>query len=123
MMVHPDGKCRIDTLKAQSELVVDVLGEQLKRCHVAAAFIVINRDAGWVNWKGEVEIGVMGPIAVALELPHARDLDCLPSTAGARRQVIGLVPVEVGGTFEGRPGDMEQPYPGEELALGARDIA
>jgi hypothetical protein len=123
VMVDPDGKCGVDTLKAQSELVADVLGGQAERRHVAAAFIVIDRDAGWVNWEGEVEIGVMGPLAVALELPHARDSDRLPWTARARRQVIGLVQVEVDGTFQGRLGEMEQPFPGEQLALGARDIA
>jgi hypothetical protein len=52
-----------------------IMGQELERRHVAATFVVIDWHARGVNGKGVVEIGIMRPFAVALELPHAGDID------------------------------------------------
>ncbi len=72
-MIHPHGKGGVDTLKPQPQLVPLVLEGEIKRSHVAAALIVINRHSGRGNREGEVEIGILRAFAVALELPHAGD--------------------------------------------------
>ena len=121
-MIHPHGKGGVDTLKPQPQLVPLVLEGEIKRSHVAAALIVINRHAGRINREGKVEIGILRAFAVALELPHARDAYGLAVPAVLRDQATRLVLVEVDGALEGRPGQVEQPVPREQLALGARDI-
>lgn len=84
-VVHPHGECRVDTLKAQPELMACIMGKEMESCHVAAAFVVIDWHARRVNWKRVVEIGIMGAFAVALELPHARDIDDAVPAAFLRR--------------------------------------
>ena len=122
-VVHPHGECRVNTLKAQPQLMACIMGQELERRHVAATFVVIDWHARGVNGKGVVVIGIMRSSAVALELPHARDIDDPMPAALVRRQVTGLPLVEVGGALEGRLGEMEEPFPREQATLGACDIA
>jgi hypothetical protein len=122
-VVHPHGECRVDTLKTQPQLVPCIMGEKLECRHVAATLVVIDWYAGGINGKGVVVVGIMRSLAVALELPHARDIDDPMPAALLRRQVTGLPLVEVGGALEGRLGQMEEPFPREQAALGAVDIA
>ena len=83
-MIHPHGKGGVNALEPQPQLVAPVLGDKIKRSHVAAALIVINRHSGRVNREGEVEIGILRAFAVALELPHARNTYGLATPAVLR---------------------------------------
>ena len=79
VVVYPQGKGRINTLKPQPELSPLIFGCELERCGVAPAFIVVNRHAWRVDRKGKVEVSVMRAFPVTLELPHPRDADGLPT--------------------------------------------
>jgi hypothetical protein len=52
-----------------------IMREELERRHITAALVVIDWHTRRVNGEGVVVISIMGSFAVALELPHARDID------------------------------------------------
>jgi hypothetical protein len=98
-MVHPHGERGVNALEAQSYLMIPILMAEIKRGHVTTTFIIINWHTRWIDGKGKVEVGVLGALPVALQLPHARDTDSLRTPAMTSCQGIRLVLVEVGGPF------------------------
>jgi len=82
---------------------------------MAAALVVVERNAGTVNGKWKVEVGIVRAFSIALALPHAGDLDGGPfGGIFERLEVFGM---EISGTLERRLGKVEKPFPGEELGL------
>lgn len=88
----------------------------LKDGDVAPALVVVIRHVRRVHRERVIDVGVLGPLAEALQLPHAGDLDELPLL------VVEIGPVEVAGPLEGARRQVESPGAGEQRGTGALHV-
>lgn len=92
--IKPAGETGIHALEPQAILMVVRLVIHLEASGITATFIVIGRHERRINGKGVDHVCVLGPLSVALALPHSGDLDEVPL------QSIKAPCVEIVGSIE-----------------------
>ncbi len=115
--IDPNMKGRVDALKSQAQLVMLKRRRNGESTDIRTGLVMVVRHIRGIYWKGIDDIRVLGAPSIALQLPHARNLDGWPAGGIIGREM------EAGRRFEWAPRAMKAPCACERMHSRFRDVA